>query len=517
MPRERRFSPVRALGMNLVPATHLCPLFSRTEVGRNFLCVDHTVLADILGSSTNVCMETMNHELQALNSRGGISSGRNNKHCGLRSTHSSQQADELLRKRATPSVADSAYQSMTTNVVDSTLTLEQASTQAQPEAYEISGTDLFIYKIVPDKDARRHGCGVRHAIEGMIQEDVFAKDPSRPRDIALELRMVGKTIDVAKLYIIIFCAPDLKQPLDAILELPVVVELRRSSRENVPQLGIIVVPRSIRRASDDFTIDACGQKAFFARHSTYCGSPVILRTNLQQPSQTLARKATFGGVLKVTYGSGETGFHGMTAGHAVKDLFQECTATPPGMRTESSTKRDGFDPLEWIADDDVLGRVLLPPVFPGVAAGRSTLTHDWALFDVATPLPNMVTRMQYASPHDSEDLQDRPILIAEKPHFPDDISAAVQLLGATEGPRDGELSSLSARLWLSHNECFVDAYMLNLWHGDGKKLLATSSVDATLMAIYQYVKVIQEHGSSTPPPLISTATLSLQIHSEKPT
>ena len=462
-------------------------------------------------------MRIMTHELQALNSRGGISLGRNNENCVLRSTHSSQHADETARKRATPSVADSAYQSMTTNAIESTLTPEQAPAQTQSEAYEIPGTDLYIYKKAYNKDALRHGRGVRHAIEGKIQEDVFAKDPSRPRDVSIELRMVGKTFDAAKLHVLIFCAADLAESLEAIIKLPVVFELRRSSRETVPQLEITVVPRSIRLASDDLTIDACGQRAFFARHRTYCGSPVILRTNLQQPSQTLTRKATFGGVLKVTYGSGETGFHGMTAGHAVNDMVQECTAVIPGLHTESSTKRNGFDPLEWISDDDVLGRVLLPLAFPGVSASRSTLTHDWALFDVANPLPNMVTQVQHALAHEPEGLQNRPILIAEKPHFPDDISAAVQLLGATEGPRDGELSSLSARLWLSHNECFVDAYMLNLWHGDGEKLPAISSVDAMLMTIYQYVRVTQDHGLSTQLPLISTATLSLQTHLEKPT
>ncbi|KAI4665566.1 uncharacterized protein J4E78_003028 [Alternaria triticimaculans] len=398
---------------------------------------------------------------------------------------------------------------MTTNAIESTLTPEQAPAQTQSEAYEIPGTDLYIYKKAYNKDALRHGRGVRHAIEGKIQEDVFAKDPSRPRDVSIELRMVGKTFDAAKLHVLIFCAADLAESLEAIIKLPVVFELRRSSRETVPQLDITVVPRPIRLASDDFTIDACGQRAFFARHRTYCGSPVILRTNLKQPSQTLARKATFGGVLKVTYGSGETGFHGMTAGHAVKELLQECTAVLPGMRTEPSTKRNGFDPLEWIADDDVLGRVLLPPVFPGVAAGRSTLTHDWALFDVATLLPNMVTRIQHAPAHESEGLQDRPILIAEKPHFPDDISAAVQLLGATEGPRDGELSSLPARLWLSHNECFVDAYMLNLAQGDGQNSLLICLIDLSLTALHQYTKVTQVHGLFMRLLLISTATSSL--------
>ncbi|KAI4920033.1 hypothetical protein J4E90_002173 [Alternaria incomplexa] len=397
---------------------------------------------------------------------------------------------------------------MTTNAIESTLTPEQAPAQTQSEAYEIPGTDLYIYKKAYNKDALRHGRGVRHAIEGKIQEDVFAKDPSRPRDVSIELRMVGKTFDAAKLHVLIFCAADLAESLEAIIKLPVVFELRRSSRETVPQLDITVVPRPIRLASDDFTIDACGQRAFFARHSTYCGSPVILRTNLQQPSQTLARKATFGGVLKVTYGSGETGFHGMTAGHAVKELLQECSAVLPGMRAEPSTKRNGFDPLEWIADDDVLGRVLLPPVFPGVAAGRSTLTHDWALFDVATPLPNMVTRIQHASALESEGLRDRPILIAEKPHFPDDISAAVQLLGATEGPRNGELSSLPARLWLSHNECFVDAYMLNLAQGDGENSLSKCSVNLLLTASHQYMRVTQVHGLFMRLLPISTATLS---------
>jgi hypothetical protein len=425
-------------------------------------------------------MRTMNYELHILDSPNSISSGRDSESRGLGSIRSSENAQETPNKRSPPSVADSAYQSMTTNVHDSTVTLEQAPAPAQPEAYEIPGTTLFVYKKAYSKDARRHGLEVRHAIEGKIQEDIFMKEPSRPRDIALELRMAGETFDTAKLHLLIFCAPDLEEPFETILQLPVVLALRNSSRENVPQLDITIVPKSVRRTSGEAAMEACGQRAFFARHNTYCGSSVVLRAHMDQASKGLFRKATFGGVLKVTYGSGETRFHGMTAGHAVEEVREECTALLSGSRTVPHTKRDGFDPLEWIADDDVLGHVLLPPALPGVAAGRSALTHDWALFDVATPLPNMVARMQHPPHYESEDLQNRPILIAEKPHFLDDISAAVQLLGATEGPRDGELSSLPARLWLAHSDCFVNAYMLDIWNGDGENLLALPSVDAAL-------------------------------------
>jgi hypothetical protein len=58
--------------------------------------------------------------------------------------------------------------------------------------------------------------------------------------------------------------------------------------------------------------------------------------------------------------------------------------------------------------------------------------------------------------------------MAENPYFPDEISESVQFLGATGGPKHGEISSLPARIWLAHNECFVDAYMLKLESGAGK-------------------------------------------------
>lgn len=351
---------------------------------------------------------------------------------------------------------------------DSALTTDQVSTQAQREAYEIPGKSLFIYKKGYNKDAIQHGLGVRHAIEGKIQEVVFAKDPNRLRDVGVEFRMVGKTFDAATLHILIFCAPDLEEPLQKILQLPVVIELQRSSRENIPRLDILVIPKPVKQTSDEVMIDACGQRAFFARHNTYCGSPVILRGGTNETLQKVTRKGTFGGVLKVTYGSGKTSFHGMTAGHTVEEMLHECTALLPGSHTGPPPQHDGFDALEWIAYDDVLGRVLLTTDFPGVAAGRSTLTHDWALFDVAIPLPNTVSRTYRTAHHEPSDSQDRQILIAEKPHFPDEISAAVQLLGATGGPRDGELSSLPARLWLARNKCFVDAYMLDVSHGDSK-------------------------------------------------
>lgn len=421
-----------------------------------------------------------------MSSRGDPTPGRINKSFDSYSAQNSQeQVGERSTLRAKPYLADSAYHSMRTSMNASNVTLNRVTTQAQSEAFEIHGTDLLIYKKKPhSKEALGHGHSVRYAIEGKIQEDIFAKDPSRRRDVGLEFRMVGKTFDTATLHILIFCSPELEEPLEAILQLPVVTELRRSSRENVPRLDILVITKPINRTSDKITVDACGQRAFFARHSTYCGSPVILRTSMGQPSQTPARKATFGGVLKVTYGSGDINFYGMTAGHAVEEMLQECTAILSGSLTGPSAKRDGFHPSEWIADDDMLGRVLLAPAFPGVAASHSTLTHDWALFDVADPLPNMIPRMQHTSHHELDSSQDQKILIAAKPHFSDGISADVQLLGAAEGPSDGELSSLPARLWLAHNERFVDAYMLELSHNDGKNLSVLRLLYGMLTVLY---------------------------------
>jgi hypothetical protein len=248
--------------------------------------------------------------------------------------------------------------------------------QPRSEAYSIPGKDTFIHSKACGKDALQYAKGVLYAIEGKLQEEIFCKGKHHQRDIGLEFRMICKTYDAATLHLVAFCTPDLEEPLRKIFELPVVVELQRSNLPEIPPLGFLIIPKPAKRVSKDIEIDVCGQKAFFARHSTYYGSPVILKASSASFQKGLARKSTFGGVIKVTHGNGNTSFYGMTAGHAAAEMAQDCVASVQEAAAKSFETLHGFGPLGWIADDDVLGRVLSDSQLPGVAAGRSRVTHD---------------------------------------------------------------------------------------------------------------------------------------------
>ncbi|KAH8708453.1 hypothetical protein GQ44DRAFT_763464 [Phaeosphaeriaceae sp. PMI808] len=401
----------------------------------------------------------MNSELRAL-SPGGGNSASSRKRASQNPTinNAARPVSQILSTETVILDADSAYQSRATSLCQTGYPSMEPS-YIRSELYRIPGKDVFIFPKAHDKVALTYAEGVRYAIEGKLAEDIFTKDPSRWKDLAVEFRMIGKTFDLASLHLVIFCAPDLKESVNRILQLSVVNELRASHRPEIPSLEILVIPESPKQMSAEVEIEICGQRAYLEQEGTYCGSPIILRASKQHSEHGSARKSTFGGVIKVTYGNGDIRYYGMTAGHAVEDAKPRDDA-PASSQDEG---RDGFDPSGWVTENDVLGHVVHHSKLPGVAAGRARPTHDWATFELSHTLPNKAVRSQ--SDNHNGDSDSREILIAEHPYFQDGISEPVELLGAAGGSRRGELSSLPARIWLAHSTCFVDAYMFRLEEG----------------------------------------------------
>ncbi|KAF2794524.1 hypothetical protein K505DRAFT_383881 [Melanomma pulvis-pyrius CBS 109.77] len=111
-----------------------------------------------------------------------------------------------------------------------------------------------------------------------------------------------------------------------------------------------------------------------------------------------------------------------------------------------------------------LGQVIDPSKLPGVTARITKQSYDWVLVSVDNPRPNEVVGSVSGRDHYrvANNESTHKIMIASRPSFQDNISDPVLLLSGTQGTLRGELSSLPARIWVSHSEGFVSAYMLEL-------------------------------------------------------
>jgi hypothetical protein len=91
--------------------------------------------------------------------------------------------------------------------------------------------------------------------------------------------------------------------------------------------------------------------------------------------------------------------------------------------------------------------------------GRTPLSHDWALFGVNVPKPNVLCN--------SESLEEkRPLKIASRPGFCDNLCDPVIMMGSS-GLKRGRLSSLPGAILGGNSKSFVKTYMLELDEGNG--------------------------------------------------
>lgn len=366
--------------------------------------------------------------------------------------------------RDTISAVDSAYVSAASaNDSPSTVYIRDERPEMPQTGRRIEGTDLFIFKKAVSQEALRRYRNVRLAIEDFITEEISANQYDRSCNMAIALRIVGKTEQDAILHLVVFCAPEVESRIKNLMNLPAVTMLLNYSRPNVTSLPYLIVLDPPRTTSAHLGIDVCCNNLFMKERRTFCGAPVLLRTNTSGPYKREKRQATFGGIISVTYANGESKAYGMTAGHLldglqIQDGSHGISSSQTPSQILSTCKID-----EWICEHNIIGQVLDPSGFPGVSAGNATLSHDWALFNVKAPRPNMAvpaTTQSNGRAHKNEPGYN--ILQADRPKFKDDLSDPVLLLSGTNGTRRGELSNLPTRIWIGHSNAFVDAYTLEL-------------------------------------------------------
>jgi len=365
---------------------------------------------------------------------------------------------------AAVSVNDSGYQtSMNANpTAENVMTTTQSRVAAA--AYPVHGTSLLRFKITPDRRSMQHYNDIRLAISAGLQNAVKDVDPEPDGSFSMRPVVIGNDEATATLHLVVFCPPRYEYTINQFFSMGLAQHLL-----NLPQytqsLHYIVLrdPPSPTHATMDVQIDA--PTSYISDHGTLCGAPVTSRSIQGGSTAPFIRKGTFGGTIKVMYGSGEARFYGMVAGHLVRDAGATTRATSLLHTGDGSSFRNL---VSSASQCNPIGKPLDSQRLPGVTCNRAKPNHDWALVALASPIANRAVHVTEASVSGlNQDDASHAILAVEKPRFLDESSDPVSLLGATGGPRRGELSCHIAQIWLNHSDSFVESYLLELDDGTG--------------------------------------------------
>jgi hypothetical protein len=340
-------------------------------------------------------------------------------------------------------------------------TADERNLQTRKRARRVPGTtNLFMFSNRIDEDTLKHYYRVRPIIEGLLIDELTASGFDAGT-VSTRLVVIGKTEEEATPRLIVFCELDAESIVRTLLTSEHVTPYLRPREQSVPRLEPHIVPRGPNLTSACLDISICCNNIFADEHTTYCGAPVMLTSGCRGLYQKRKRQATFGGVIRVDRGNGETDLYGMTAGHVVEELLMQ----------ERLQDSDGQLPWEmhgWMCEHNIMGNVLDQNMLPGVAAGQAQPSHDWALFNVTTPRPNTVVPMASQHRGVSDYVAAHQILVAKRPKFEDETSDPVLLLSSIHGTQRGELTNHHARIWIGQSKIFVNAYMLELEEGHGR-------------------------------------------------
>jgi len=359
------------------------------------------------------------------------------------------------------SVVDSAYNSTAESSSNTTASYaSRTSPPSESNRRRIPGTDLFLFRTGGNEEALRHYESISPTIEGLLCRSIteLGYDPSCT--MIMRLAVVGNTQENARFCLLVFGKPELEDSIRAFFGSASIAPLLNPGYIGVPNIPPIFIARDPALRCSVVDVGLCCPVP--QSSATYCGFPIVLRASQASSGQTLTRKATFGGIIKIIDLQGDSQLYGITAGHAVQELLQHSEWPTASTALFASSSTDASVTSTYWHEKHTVGHILDHSQLPGVSAGRATPLYDWALFTTASPRPNQAHNAGKAaemlnSSHD--------ILAAEKPRFYSGVSDTVIILDGTSGTRHGEMSSLPARIWIAQSKSFVDAYSLELSYG----------------------------------------------------
>lgn len=368
------------------------------------------------------------------------------------------------------SSADSGYCSLPPNGPDdgasTTSTSSESSNFFSARPRPIEGTNLFEFKRFPDIRQDAHYKNIRPVIEAELLKRVAEYEADHHYSLSLQAKVIGQDDRQAVVHAVVGCAAHLRDKLAEVFTTDLIQNLLPVPGYPI-KLGYLVIADPPVATNAMLDIDVCCQTHYVTSYRTFCGAPLIFRQQMRGSRQMNICQGTFGGIIKVVYGNGETHYYGMTAGHVLSTLARQ--HEEPKARLVEHAPMCSIS--GWISDDNILGCPLDPERLPGVCANRAEVTYDWILFEVSCPQSNEALHPAVDDENTHEGFPgSHSILIAQKPYTRDGVCDPVLLLGAVGGPRRGELSPIPARIWLAYSKTFVDAYVLETEDGDGKDI-----------------------------------------------
>jgi hypothetical protein len=362
--------------------------------------------------------------------------------------------------------ADSAYQSMadTNEERDAIQDSNDKSHETRVTAFSILENEVYFFKKQLDAKVIQYYNSIRPLIEARLLAHLEADR----RPFTMVPRLIGRTEGSATVHIVMFCAPNLEDIVNEIFTSAPVQDLLRLPCSNI-SLGFVAIPRSPTMTNALIDTRVLYQPSYTSTRNTYCGAPILLKPGNKDTREGFLGQATFGGIVKATYGDGKVRFYGMTANHPIESLQEQHDTIVTKETSKRRAKDNVFDLSHWVSDDAVIGQPLNLKELPGVSANRASPSYDWSLIQMKNSRQNLASQNFQPSENGSFQLgRSHSILIAQKPYFNDGVSDPVLLLGATSGAQFGELLSVPASIYLVQSERFVDAYMLEVKKGNGK-------------------------------------------------
>ncbi len=243
-----------------------------------------------------------------------------------------------------------------------------------------------------------------------------------------------------------------------------------------PLLKVLVVDWEPRLTASNTSIEVCRNKT-----TTLCGTPILISRKSEEGDYRNSRKATIGGIIKVTAADAQIRLYAVTAGHVLHDS-QDSSSNPDDDHrsdmystydpahlenyTSHQTELQSEDvlPGAWdFADNDVFSEVLNTKDF--VELQDKQPSHDWLLLTIKSGMPNELLARKSPGCFERRELRE-----AARPGFHDGVSEPVIMIGGSHGPKRGELSSLISRVLIGSSNKFVDAYVLTLNNRDGESI-----------------------------------------------
>lgn len=341
------------------------------------------------------------------------------------------------------------------------------------------GTGLTVFEAEIDKDTNQRYTEVMRRVFTLLakKRQLWTRNDRNPGDWTIRIMVLGSSEADISPYLVIFCSPELCGKVGKFLKSKRVKELYEQEG-----LKIQIVEHPPRQTSAVLSIDVCLKDQPTSKKNTFCGLPILFVDNSGGPSRVQTRKATFGGVIEVTFDDGRSMQYGLTAGHAVEDLllteaheFSEesddedlpawnSVAAQPSARPipgDGGSCEASFD--AWgFSGQARFATVIDNNRLHGVMNGTAQPLHDWALIHIDSPKPNVV----YSSDLFKE-VEERFLMVASRPAFSDGLCDPV-LMMTFSGLKNGRLSSLPGAILRGRSTSFVQTYMLELDEGQGE-------------------------------------------------